>query len=81
MSWQENQSKAVTCITCCHSVSCDVTESMALEASARVAVTNAIENKEDLGGMLGMYPLCRCIACFIFSTCLGLTRRYLLGIT
>jgi len=28
-------------------------ESMALEASARVAVTNAIENKEDLGGMLG----------------------------
>lgn len=26
---------------------------MALEASARVAVTNAIENKGDLGGMLG----------------------------
>lgn len=31
----------------------DAAESMALEASARVAVTNAIENKEDLGGMLG----------------------------
>ena len=28
---------------------------MALEGSARVAVTNAIENKEDLGRMLGKY--------------------------
>jgi len=26
---------------------------MALESSARVAVTNAIENKDDLGQMLG----------------------------
>ena len=40
---------------------------MALEASARVAVTNAIENKEDLGRMLGMYLLCSCTACFIIS--------------
>lgn len=46
---------------------------MALEASARVAVSNAIENKDDLGRMLGtrtspsaypclgnhMYPLSR----------------------
>ena len=30
---------------------------MALEASARVAVTNAIENKEDLGHMLGTHLL------------------------
>ena len=33
---------------------CCAAESMALEASARVAVTNAIENKEDLGRMLGI---------------------------
>lgn len=32
---------------------CLAAESMALEASARVAVTNAIENKDDLGRMLG----------------------------
>lgn len=30
---------------------------MALESSARVAVTNAIDNKEDLGGMLGILPI------------------------
>lgn len=42
--------------TCSYNVSSAVTESMALEASARVAVTNAIENKEDLGGMLGTTP-------------------------
>lgn len=35
---------------------------MALESSARVAVTNAINNKEDLGGMLGMaaHFVCSC---------------------
>lgn len=31
---------------------------MALESSARVAVSNAIENKQDLGEMLGMLLLC-----------------------
>ena len=32
---------------------CNGAEHMALESSARVAVTNAIENKDDLGQMLG----------------------------
>ena len=47
---------------------CAVKESMALEASARVAVTNAIENKEDLGRMLGTYILTTCKACLPFCT-------------
>ena len=40
---------------------------MALESSARVAVSNAIENKEDLGGMLGRapdYALCGCMSLY-----------------
>ena len=37
---------------------CLAAESMALEASARVAVTHAIENKDDLGRMLGTHLLC-----------------------
>lgn len=36
---------------------CDSADSMALEASARIAVTNAIDNKEDLGQMLGEHCL------------------------
>lgn len=32
---------------------CNGAEHMALESSARVAVTHAIENKDDLGQMLG----------------------------
>ena len=43
----QRSSKNCKCLT-------DIADSMALEASARIAVTNAIDKKEDLGQMLGM---------------------------